>query len=292
LRLDTLPPPEPAAESGPSQATDPAQLPEVDLICEQLQLGDAALGRAELLAERAPGGLALRTLKLGGGIADLDAGGSWQRVDGESSAQLRFDLTTPDIDELLVAFGYAPNIEAARSRFTGELTWPASPAGLRWEMATGTINLDIDDGRLSAVQPGASRILGLINFYALPRRLVLNFDDVVGEGLAFDAIKGSFALADGTATTQDLRIDGPSLRMDIRGDVGLLARDYDQRVTVYPDLSSGVTLGAVLLGGPAVGALVLLAQELLDKPLDQVTQFSYRISGPWDNPRIERGEPG
>ncbi|MEW6169584.1 MAG: YhdP family protein [Pseudomonadota bacterium] len=292
LRLETLPSPEPAAESGPSQATDPAQLPEVDLICEQLQLGDAALGRAELLAERAPGGLALRTLKLGGGVADLDAGGSWQRVDGESSAQLRFDLTTRGIDKLLVAFGYVPNIEAARSRFTGELAWPASPADLRWEMATGTIELDIESGRLRAVQPGASRILGLINFYALPRRLVLNFDDVVGEGLAFDGIKGSFALAAGTATTEDLRIDGPSLRMDIRGKVGLLARDYDQRVTVYPDVSSGVTLGAVLFGGPAVGALVLLAQELLDKPLDQVTQFSYRIRGPWDNPRIERGEPG
>ena len=40
----------------------------------------------------------------------------------------------------------------------------------------------------------------------------------------------------------------------------------------------------------AFGALVLLAQQLFDKPFDQVTQFSYSITGPWDNPRIERGE--
>jgi uncharacterized protein YhdP len=56
-------------------------------------------------------------------------------------------------------------------------------------------------------------------------------------------------------------------------------------------MSSGVTLGAALLGGPAVGALVLLAQELLQKPLDQVTQFGYRVTGSWDNPQISKLEP-
>ena len=68
-----------------------------------------------------------------------------------------------------------------------------------------------------------------------------------------------------------------------------MARDFDQTVKVYPDVSSGVTLGAALLGGPAVGALVLLAQQVLDKPIDQVTQLSYRVTGGWDNPRVERG---
>jgi uncharacterized protein YhdP len=218
------------------------------------------------------------------------AGGQWLRHDGQSSAALRFDLKTGSIDQLLEALGYAPNIEARDGRIAAELHWPPAAEGLRWELATGSIELAFGQGQLRAVNPGASRALALLNFYALPRRLTLDFDDVVGQGLAFDSIKGSFMLGDGVARTQDLRIDGSSLRMDIRGSVGLLARDYDQRVTVYPDVSSGVTLGAVLLGGPAVGALVLLAQELLDKPLEQVTQFSYRITGPWDNPLVERGD--
>jgi uncharacterized protein YhdP len=41
------------------------------------------------------------------------------------------------------------------------------------------------------------------------------------------------------------------------------------------------------VGGPAAGALVLLAQQVLGKPLDKLTQFSYRLTGPWDNPKVE-----
>lgn len=291
LHLETLQPPVQVkeGESAPKEdPIDPARWPELDLICDALSLGEAQLGRAHVVARRIANGLSLDTLTLEGDHAKLTAGGQWQRSAGRSSADLRFDLDTGHIAQLLSGLGYAQNVEAQRSRIGGEVKWAPVAEGLRWEEAAGSIQLNFSDGQLRAVKPGASRVLGLINFYALPRRLTLNFDDVVGQGLAFDGINGNFALNGGVATTQDLRVDGPSLRMDIRGSVGLLAREYDQRVTVYPDVSAGVTLGAVLLGGPAVGALVLLAQELLDKPLDQVTQFSYRISGPWDNPRVER----
>src|SRR3546814_11839890 len=101
--------------------------------------------------------------------------------------------------------------------------------------------------------------------------------------LGFDNINGHFDLGGGAATTDDLKIKGPSVKIDMGGRIGLVARDYDLRVAVYPaGLSSGVTLGAALLGGPAVGALVLLAQEVLDKTLDSVTPLTYLVYGGWD----------
>ncbi|SFF63809.1 TIGR02099 family protein [Fontimonas thermophila] len=297
LQADALPastdddsPPEQTAQATTASPLEPASWPTVDAVCERLIIGEVALGRAELVTAQVPGGQVLQRLQIGGGAVDLAASGAWRRIGGRSSGELRFTSEIRRIDALLAALGYAPNLAAERARFNGELRWLPASEGIRWEMAAGTIDVEAANGQLRAVRPGASRVLGLINFYALPRRLTLDFDDVVGRGLAFDGIKGRFTLAGGDATTDDLTIDGPSLRMDIRGRVGLLARDYDQRVTVYPDLSSGVTLGAALVGGPAVGALVLLAQELLDKPLDQVSQFSYHISGPWDNPKVERLE--
>lgn len=151
------------------------------------------------------------------------------------------------------------------------------------------MNVAVGNGALRAVEPGAGRVLGLFNLYAIPRRLLLDFRDVVNEGLSFDQLEGSFSLGRGVAHTRDLAIRSPSLRMEIRGRIGLAARDFDQTVHVYPGVSSGLTLGAALLGGPAVGALVLLAQEVLDKPLEQATQLSYRVTGSWDNPKIERG---
>lgn len=140
-----------------------------------------------------------------------------------------------------------------------------------------------------AVQPGAGRILGLLNFYALPRRLTLDFRDVVNKGLAFDTLKGDFRIEDGNAWTDNLKIRGPSLRMEIQGRVGLAARDYDQKITIQPQVSSGVALAGTLAGGPAVGLALLVAQQLFKKPLAEMSELSYRLRGPWDNPTIDRG---
>src|SRR3546814_8495224 len=118
---------------------------------------------------------------------------------------------------------------------------------------------------------------------------LLNFSDVVDEGLGFDNINGHFDLGGGAATTDDLKIKGPSVKIDMGGRIGLVARDYDLRVAVYPaGLSSGVTHGAALLGGPAVGALVLLAQAVLEKTPDSMTQLTYHVYGGWDNPQFEK----
>jgi uncharacterized protein YhdP len=200
------------------------------------------------------------------------------------------------VDELLKGFGYAPSLSSKRSRFRGSMSWPVTaagaPQGLKPAAGDGFIEIDVDKGSLRSVDPGAGRVLGLINFWALPRRLSLDFRDVVSEGLAFDEIKGRFDVTQGNAMTQNLNIDAPSLKMEVRGRVGLLARDYDQRVKVYPDVSAGITLGALLLGGPAAGVLALIAQQVLDGPLDQAGELSYRLTGSWDDPQVVREEGG
>lgn len=266
---------------------DPAGWPLLDLEVGQLKLGEADLGRIELRTARMDGGQRLETLTAGGAELDLNASGHWRRAEGRSDAHAEFKGTSRSIGELLSGFGYAPSLDARSTGFEAVLDWPAAP-DIDWTQAQGRIRFDVADGALRAVEPGAGRVLGLMNFYALPRRLTLDFSDVVEQGLAFDRIEGEFKLAGGLARTEDLDIDAPSLSIRVRGDVDLAHRAYDQHVTVYPDVSGGVTLGALLLGGPAAGLVALIAQQVLDKPLDQITHFSYSVTGPWDNPEVKR----
>jgi uncharacterized protein (TIGR02099 family) len=267
---------------------DPNALPQFDLDVRRLSVGEANLGHVTFATARTELGQKTRALKADGGILTLMGEAEWRRRAGQSSATLSGDLATSNISALLRAFGYTPNLDAKAAHFKAALAW--APAGaLEWARGEGTVHLEVENGQLRAVEPGAGRVLGLINFYALPRRLLLNFRDVLGSGLAFDKITGDFELRDGSAHTQNLRVAGPSVRMDVKGRVGLAARDYDQEVTVYPDVSGSVTLGAVLLGGPIAGALALIAQELFNKPLNQVSQLSYRVTGSWDNPQVTRG---
>lgn len=271
---------------------DPSQWPVADVEIGRLRLNQADLGRMQLASERIDNGQRLRQLSLAGGSTAVAGNGEWRRSgkgkSAVSSGSLSLELATSDIAGLLRAFRYAPNLDAKNGRVKASLLWEPAAAGLDWRQARGPVSVAFENGQLRAVEPGAGRVLGLVNFYALPRRLTLNFRDVLSSGLGFDKISGDFALAGGDAVTDNLEIVGPSLRMETRGRIGLAARDYDQQVTVYPDVSAGVTLGALALGGPVIGVLALIAQEILDKPLDQVTQLSYRLTGSWDNPQVER----
>lgn len=294
LKLEPSAKPIAAAAAGAPVAPplDPTQLPQLDLDVAQLRVGGAELGHLEFRTARIAGGQRIERLRTTGAGAEVQASGQWRRVNERSSAQVVLSLHSDSIGEVLRGMGYAPNLSARRSHFNVEMDWPESSPeaaqGVVLARGRGRLDLELEKGLLRAIEPGAGRVLGLINFWAIPRRLALDFRDVVSKGLGFDRIEGSFAVADGSATTQDLKIDAPSLNIEMRGRVGLLARDYDQRVTVLPDVSAGITLGALLLGGPAAGVLALIAQEVLDQPLDQVGQLSYRVTGSWDDPQVVR----
>ncbi len=269
---------------------DPARLPVIDLTVAQMHLGDANLGQLAFLSQRVPHGQRIEKLRTTGGNTRLNVSGQWIRAAQRSSGDIKFSANTTQIDDVLEGLGYAPSIAAERSRMNGQFRWlpgdKHAPNGIVWSEAVGTLELRLKDGMLRTVKPGAGRVLGLLNFWAIPRRLSLDFRDVVSEGLGFDQIKGGFNISDGVAVTKDLNIDGPSLKMKVRGKVGLTDRSYDQRITVNPDMSSGVTLGALLLGGPAAAALAMIAQEVLDKPLEEVGKLSYQLTGSWDDPQV------
>jgi len=271
---------------------DPASWPWVDLQVADLRIADTHIGAMKLQTEHVPGGQRISVAQIKGDQSDFSATGQWTLDHGATDAALDINLETKEADRLLDAFSYVPTISAEHAKLEGHFTWQDPKWRPDWRAGNGQLSMTIRDGQLHVVEPGAGRVLGLLNFYALPRRLALDFSDVTSSGLAFDKIRGDFNFSNGVARTDNLRVDGPSVSMDVRGDVNLLQRSYDQRITVYPDVSSGLTLGALLLAGPAGAALAYVAQEVLDKPLDQASQFSYRVSGSWDNPQIQRVSDG
>ncbi|MBA4284739.1 MAG: TIGR02099 family protein [Xanthomonadaceae bacterium] len=291
VAVEALPPlpPSQAGVAPPDSPFDPTRAPLFDIDAKALSLGDVSLGHLQIATARVADGQRIDRLALAGGRLDGSASGNWLRREAASSAALDFDVRSDAIGDVLRVFGYTPNLGAEDARFTGSVVWPRVPAGLELSQATGDIAIRLKRGALKAVEPGAGRVLGLVNLYALPRRLLFDFKDVVADGLGFDTLKGRFKLADGNAVTDDLDIDSPSLKIEMRGRIGLAARDYDQKVTVFPDISTGVTVGATLLGGPIAGGILLVAQQLFDKPFNQLGSFSYRVTGSWDDPTVLQG---
>ena len=53
-------------------------------------------------------------------------------------------------------------------------------------------------------------------------------------------------------------------------------------------MSNVFALGGAVVGGPAVGAAILLFSEIFRKPLSSLGESYYHVTGSWDDPVMER----
>ena len=183
---------------------------------------------------------------------------------------------------------YGEAISGKRGKLIADLQWSGGLDAQVLARASGTMEVQVDEGQLINVEPGAGRVLGLLSITALPRRLGLDFRDLTNKGLAFDTIHADFTVQEGNARTQNLILRGPTAEIGIAGRIGLGARDYDQTAAVASNVGSALPVAAVAVGAPVVGAAIALFSQIFKEPLKGVSRAYYHIGGSWDEPKVER----
>jgi uncharacterized protein YhdP len=266
----------------------PADMPELNLSIGKLRVDDIKFGNALLETARSTNTVEVKQLVVSSKMIELRATGNWRGKRGLDRCWFDIEISNGRLDRLLEAFDYAEEVEGGELSGSIHAGWQGAPWDFEPGRAEGRLYLDIRDGQLQSVKPGAGRVFGLVGLHTLPRRLSLDFSDLFRKGFSFDRIEGNFVLDGGNAYTDDLQIEGPAARIDITGRIGLAEQDYDQLVTVMPNLSSSLPLAGVLAGGPAVGAALLIADQLLDSEIDGMAVQRYAVTGPWSEPVYEK----
>jgi uncharacterized protein YhdP len=275
----------PVADATPPTDAPPVA-PDIDLVAEQVRLEDQPLGRLRLNRINAGTDAARGSLQLVGEGIDLQA--QVDRTADESSGhQLRFDLYTRDAGALLQAMQFPGAMNRGEGNVSGDLRWQGRMLQPALPTLAGDLQIDLRNGNLPAVEPGAGRALGLFSLSVLPRRLGLDFSDVVGEGLSFDQLEGAWQITNGRMRTDDLMLTGPSMNIAVRGETDLVRRRYDQTATVTPQLSSALAFLGGMAGGPAAAALLFVTRGMLESGVERLADFTYHIGGRWADPRFE-----
>jgi uncharacterized protein YhdP len=163
---------------------------------------------------------------------------------------------------------------------------------------SGTLRVNVGAGQFTKLEPGVGRLLGVLSLQALPRRISLDFRDVFSEGFAFDTIQGSVRIGSGIMHTDNLVVSGPAAKVVFAGDVDLDRETQLLSVRVQPSLSTTISAGAgaaavaLLAANPLVGAAVgagaLIAQKVMQDPIEQMFSYEYSVRGSWAEPVVER----
>ena len=290
------PPEQPGQPGQPGQvdATEhtPEKFPDLEVIVQQLVYDERDLGLFEVKAFKQAEVYYIERVVLSSDLLTVRMSGNWRLERNEQLTSIDLEISEGDMEELMEFFGYQKNINGGTLSGSMRIAWPGPPWAYSPPVIEGKIKLRVADGQLLDVEPGAAgRVLGLISLNNLPRRLSLDFTDIFAEGFSFDEISGSFVINDGNAYTNDLTVDGPAATIEISGRIGIADQDYDELVTVIPYIKTGIPLAGTLMGGPAVGAILLVVETLLEGefgPLNRIAKKQYSVTGSWEDPVIEK----
>jgi len=267
---------------------DPLAFPELDVSIAETQLGQRMLGQVAFVTKRVDRGIRMESVSMESKAVVAHGDGFWLQHEDERTSGVSVEISGGELGNLVKLFGDSGSVKGGKLSGTIKLNWAGGPTDFSLATLEGELDLAARDGRLVDVEQGAGKLLSLFSLNSLQRRLSLDFSDVTKEGFSFDKMDGRFVVMDGSAFTTDFTIRGGSAVIEIAGRTGLIERDYDQLVTVTPQISSSLPLAGAIAGGPAVGAAVLLAEKLVGDEFNKMTQIQYRVTGTWDAPVYEK----
>lgn len=279
----------PASELGEgSGSTLVNSLPGMNLSVDDLHVGEMALGHLELKARNERGAWLLEKLSLKNPDGALNGTGTWQNS-GRNRTRLDFELNVGDVGHMLERLGYGDVVRRGTATLKGDLQWNGPLTGIDYASLSGKLNVDAAKGQFNKLEPGVGKLLGLISLQSLPRRLTLDFRDIFSDGLAFDSIDGKLDVQNGIMRTAGpLRIAGPAAQVEIQGETHLQKETQDLGVVVRPELGGLAAVGAAALAHPVVGAAALVANTVLQKPLNRLFSYRYHVTGSWADPQVDK----
>jgi uncharacterized protein YhdP len=273
----------------PDADADPRTFPAVYFHAKELILSERQFGDVTATLAKQADGVGLKSLSVTAPTFAVSAQGELRAKDAGVS-RIKGTLTSTDVQGTLKDLGYEDVIQARSGKMEFDLTWLGAPTAAALAQVIGHVQLTLEKGQVTGLKPGAGRVLGLASIAALPRRLALDFSDLTDKGLAFDSVHGDFDLRDGNAYTENVLLKGPAAEIGLIGRVGLKNKDYDQTAVVTGSVGNSLSIpvASALVGGPVVGAAVLLFTQVFKQPLKGLARGYYRITGSWDNPTVER----
>lgn len=266
----------------------PAAWPALDVEIENLQYKERSLGKLELKATAKGEVLQIERFATVAADGKMEMDGSWDYRSKLPHSKMNVRLESDDVGKFLSRFGFADTVRRGGAKIGGQLSWNGSPHQPDLASLSGNVEFEAKNGQFAKVEPGVGRLLGIVSLQALPRRITLDFRDVFSEGFAFDAIAGHFEINRGVMRTDNLSIVGPAAVVSMKGDIDLANQSQNLTVKVVPVIGDGVSIAAGFVINPMIGLTALVLQKMLKDPLGQLMAYEYRLTGKWNDPKVER----
>lgn len=270
--------------------TDPSLIPNLNININQVTIGDKHFKNIALTSKQTPKALILDRFTINDAHFSASGSGQWlSDAQGHSKSEITFHWPSHDLSKDLAFWGLDGLLGETHSEITGLLRWDGSLFAPSVSSLSGSVEVKAYEGTIVAVKPGMAKLLGLLNAKSLPKRLLLDFDDVSKKGLSFESVKSSIGLNQGIATINEFKMTTDVGDIYLNGRVDIVKKHINQVAIVNPELSSMLAITGGAVGGvPGFFGGVVLERliKMFGGNTDEVAQIRYAIKGSWNDPEI------
>lgn len=214
----------------------------------------------------------------------------WRDVGGEVQSRFIGVVTAENLAEVSKRWQVPQLLESESARFVADIQWPGTPAEIQLVTLAGKVDLTLQKGRFyrnAGAGDGLLRLMSVVNFDSIARRLKLDFSDLYQSGLAYDSVVGEANFNNGVMRfTKPLDLKGPSSRLQLAGTVDLKNEQINSRLIATLPVAGNLTFAAALITGLPAAVGVYVVSKLFKKQVDRATSISYEIKGSWDEPVV------
>jgi len=278
----------------------PENLVAAKIDIQQLYLGDQDIGQWKFLLSPSSNAVLVHDLHVNYASmlfsTEADNGLLWAKNEsGEYASSLSLIGKSDSIEDFISHFGNDAKgqspIRSKHADVTIDLSWEGGPDTFTLNKADGTIEFNFKDGQFLKTSDSAAgllKLIGVINFDTIVRRMKLNFSDLYKEGLSFDKLSGSLNISDSMARFYDtpITVKAPSSQFSLSGEVDLAASTIDAKLIATLPVASNLPWVAVLTGGLPVAAGVYIASKVFEDELDRLSSAVYIIEGSLADPDV------
>lgn len=271
----------------------PFDFPPLKIKAKNLSVQGFKLDQMRLETTPKSNGMEIHLLELDIPDTSLKIRGDWNQFRDHQATQLSMQLNSKDLGKALNYVGLDSGLSGSKTKASMNISWPSSFFGFTFDGLEGNGKVDVRDGRVAQLDPGAGRLVGLLNIESLPRRVLFDLKDVAYEGFTFDRVKSDFTLQNKNMYLSKLNVSSPAASVKMNGRLGLQQQDYDLDMSVTPAIGNTIPVAAALASGVTAGITVLFYQKLLgiDKGINEAATLKYRITGPWADPKVKEIKP-
>lgn len=272
----------------------PNQIPNLNLRIDNLTIGNVLIGDLTLKSHSASERLSIDYCRIDSPAYQLTLGGEWVRKNKINRTDMQLKLHFNDLAKSLELWSLTPAVDAKKGDLVFNGGWNGSINDFSLAGLKGTMYLQLNNGRMTHLSPeteeklGLGKLLSILSLQTIPRRLKLDFSDLSHEGYSFDIFKGNFAVGKGIINTQDSYLDGPVAYASMKGDLDIVRRMYDLNLHISPHITASLPIVATIAGGPIAGLAAWVANKIINQSMQKITGYSYKISGPWDQPVVQQ----